>query len=135
MTLTGRRRFLPDIKCSNTQKRAYAERQVPAACVVVGDVLWRVVVALVTLNAVLVDTALTRCECGQAVNTVIQGTAADVIKLAMIHTRRRFQGPAEHTGGAASQRVLQAEDQCRLLLQIHDELLFECLDAPEPIRR
>ena len=32
VTLTGRRRFLPDIKCANTQKRAYAERQVLPVC-------------------------------------------------------------------------------------------------------
>ena len=45
-----------------------------------------------------------------AVNTVIQGTAADIIKLAMVRT---------HAALAAS------ELQTRLLLTIHDELLFE----------
>lgn len=45
-----------------------------------------------------------------AVNTVIQGSAADIIKLAMLAVRRRVQ-----------QEGLAA----RLLLQIHDELLFE----------
>jgi len=44
-----------------------------------------------------------------AVNTVIQGSAADIIKLAMLAVRRRVQ-----------QEGLAA----RLLLQIHDELLF-----------
>jgi DNA polymerase I len=45
-----------------------------------------------------------------AVNTVIQGTAADIIKLAMVRC---------HQALAAS------ELQTRLLLTIHDELLFE----------
>jgi DNA polymerase I len=45
-----------------------------------------------------------------AVNTVIQGTAADVIKVAMVRAERALRD-----GGLAT----------RLVLQIHDELLFE----------
>lgn len=45
-----------------------------------------------------------------AINTVIQGSAADVIKQAMIQVHRRLQ---------------QARLQARMLLQIHDELVFE----------
>jgi DNA polymerase I len=45
-----------------------------------------------------------------AVNTVIQGTAADIIKLAMVRCHRA---------------LAQSELQTRLLLTIHDELLFE----------
>lgn len=48
-----------------------------------------------------------------AVNTVIQGTAADLIKLAMLAVHRRMQ-----------EEGLQA----KMILQIHDELVF---DAPE----
>jgi DNA polymerase-1 len=45
-----------------------------------------------------------------AINTVIQGSAADLIKLAMIAIHRRLK----HEKLAA-----------RMLLQIHDELIFE----------
>jgi DNA polymerase-1 len=45
-----------------------------------------------------------------AVNTVIQGTAADIIKLAMVR---------------AHAALVKSELQTRLLLTIHDELLFE----------
>jgi DNA polymerase-1 len=45
-----------------------------------------------------------------AINTVIQGSAADLIKLAMLKVHDRLH-----------QEGLQA----RMLLQIHDELLFE----------
>jgi len=45
-----------------------------------------------------------------AINSVVQGSAADMIKLAMIEVHRQCQ--------------LEDRD-CRLLLQIHDELLLE----------
>ncbi|MBU1041614.1 MAG: DNA polymerase I [Proteobacteria bacterium] len=50
----------------------------------------------------------------QAVNTVIQGSAADVIKLAMLRVH-------------ADQRL--AELDARLILQVHDELLLEAPEA------
>ncbi|MGN6546374.1 MAG: DNA polymerase, partial [Aureliella sp.] len=51
-----------------------------------------------------------------AVNTVIQGSAADLIKLAMIHVRRRLK---------------QSKLKANLLLQIHDELILEV--APDDV--
>ena len=49
----------------------------------------------------------------QAINMPIQGTSADMIKLAMIHIHRAIQ---------------DSESKMKMLLQVHDELVFE---APE----
>ena len=46
-----------------------------------------------------------------ALNTPIQGTAADIIKLAMLHVDTALR---------------QAKLRARLLLQVHDELIVEC---------
>jgi DNA polymerase-1 len=45
-----------------------------------------------------------------AINTVVQGSAADLIKLAMIDLHRRLP---------------QSFPEARMVLQIHDELVFE----------
>ena len=47
-------------------------------------------------------------------NTPIQGTAADIIKLAMVHVW---------------QRLRDEKLQARLLLQVHDELIVEAPEA------
>lgn len=69
-TLTGRRRYLPEIRSSNGTVRAAAERN--------------------------------------AINAPIQGSAADMIKLAMVKVAA----------------VLQSTP-VKMILQVHDELLFE----------
>jgi DNA polymerase-1 len=55
-----------------------------------------------------------------AVNTVIQGTAADIIKLAMVRTHHALAGSGLQT---------------RLLLTIHDELLFEAPPSEQDAAR
>ncbi len=71
-TMFGRRRYLPDLRSDNRNRRQMAERM--------------------------------------ALNAPIQGTAADVIKLAMIALARALD-----TSGLATQ----------LLLQVHDEVVLE----------
>ncbi len=75
-TLFGRRRYLPELKSSNFNTRAFGERV--------------------------------------ARNMPIQGTAADIIKIAMIRVSDR----------------LEAEGlSAKLILQVHDELILECPEA------
>ena len=56
-----------------------------------------------------------------ALNMPIQGTAADIIKLAMVHVAER----------------LRAEKlRARLILQVHDELIVECpIEEEDAVRR
>ncbi|MCR5079849.1 MAG: DNA polymerase I [Treponema sp.] len=72
-TVTGRRRYIPEIKNSNKLIQQGAERV--------------------------------------AVNTPIQGTAADIVKTAMIKVVSKL----------AEEKI-----NAKLLLQVHDELIFEC---------
>ena len=72
-TLMGRRRWLPELKSTNYNLRAFGERV--------------------------------------ALNMPIQGTAADLIKKAMLHVDSRLR-----------REGLEA----RLVLQVHDELIVEC---------
>ncbi len=78
-TVTGRRRYLRDIRSANATVRKAAERT--------------------------------------AINTPIQGTAADMIKLAMIRIHRA---------------LAEAGIAARMLLQVHDELVFEVKTGDEP---
>jgi DNA polymerase-1 len=48
-----------------------------------------------------------------AINTPIQGSAADMIKVAMIHIQRRLE----------AERL-----QTKMILQVHDELIFETFE-------
>jgi len=71
-TFMGRRRYMPDIKHTNFQKRSFAERA--------------------------------------AVNATIQGSAADLMKAAMLEVDKRMK-----------EQGLKS----RMLLQVHDELVFD----------
>lgn len=77
-TLSGRRRYFPDLNSSNQNLRSNAERA--------------------------------------AINSPIQGTAADMIKLAMIQIDRL---------------LCEKPYQTRMLLQVHDELVFDLAPAEE----
>ena len=72
-TIYGRRRYLPELKSSNFNLRAFGERV--------------------------------------ALNAPIQGTAADIIKLAMIKV---------------DQALRKESLKAKLILQVHDELIVEC---------
>lgn len=71
-TLSGRRRYLPDLKTENRMRREMAERA--------------------------------------AINAPVQGTAADMIKIAMVNIARKLE--ATHM-------------KSRMILQVHDELVFD----------
>lgn len=56
----------------------------------------------------------------KCVNTRIQGTAADLVKLAMLKVNRA---------------VAQEGIECDALLQVHDELIFQVRNNPESVRK
>lgn len=71
-TISGRRRYIPEIHSPNHNIRSFGERA--------------------------------------AQNAPVQGSAADIIKIAMINIHHAFEG---------------RENAARMLLQVHDELVFE----------
>lgn len=77
-TLSGRRRYFPDLTSNNRTVRTAAERA--------------------------------------AINMPIQGTAADMMKIAMINVHREMQ---------------KRELQSLMILQVHDELVFEIIPGEE----
>jgi DNA polymerase I-like protein with 3'-5' exonuclease and polymerase domains len=123
VTLSGRKRWLPDIASPVSAKKQYAERQ--------------------------------------AVNSIVQGSAADLMKAALyavdawLRCERDVGAPAGSTSGPAAATstssavaastsgasVATATDPAvmpaapaRLLLQIHDELLLEAADDPASLQ-
>jgi len=66
------------------------------------------------------DTAVRQFGERTAINTPLQGTAADIIKLAMVKIHRRMKEE-----GMAS----------RLIIQIHDELVFEAKEEELPVMK
>ncbi len=60
-----------------------------------------------------------------AINTTVQGSAADLMKLAMVRLHERLESHGAPPGAGDARST-------RLLLQVHDELLLECgADAAE----
>ncbi len=55
-----------------------------------------------------------------AINTPIQGSAADIVKTAMLMVQ---------------QKIEETASPLKMLLQVHDELIFECPDSPEEIQK
>ena len=78
-TLFGRRRYLPELRSSNRNLRAFGQRV--------------------------------------AMNMPIQGTAADIIKIAMVRVYRRLR---------------EENLRARLILQVHDELIVEAPEEEAP---
>jgi len=65
----------------------------------------------------------------QAVNTVCQGSASDLVKTAMINVQKRLnqlhQQFVNRDNSIKGEKLGQLKNMTRLMVQIHDELLFE----------
>lgn len=95
-TLMGRRRYIPEINSTNNQVKSAAERV--------------------------------------AINTPVQGTSADIIKVAMINIHKKVKGERLkvksqkfNVKDVADSSEAEGErlKDVRMLIQVHDELLFE----------
>lgn len=81
-TITGRRRYIPEIRSSNKMVLQGAERI--------------------------------------AINSPIQGSAADIVKTAMINV---------------AEKIKETGSPLKMLLQVHDELIFECPDDDVEVKK
>lgn len=72
-----------------------------------------------------------------AINSVVQGSAADLIKVAMVRLHALLRPPpGAEPSPFVPPSLRTALASVRMLLQIHDELVFECpADAAEDTRR
>ncbi|MFH1536347.1 MAG: DNA polymerase [Patescibacteria group bacterium] len=65
-----------------------------------------------------------------AVNHPVQGTAADMIKKAMVEIEKELSVVSRQLSDKISLKAdseqSERSESCRLILQVHDELLFEC---------
>ncbi|KAK6927419.1 DNA polymerase theta-like, helix-turn-helix domain [Dillenia turbinata] len=62
----------------------------------------------------------------QAVNSICQGSAADIIKIAMLNIYSVIVGAEVPTLGATfAEQFCRLKGHCRILLQVHDELVLE----------
>ena len=61
-----------------------------------------------------------------AINHPVQGTAADMIKRAMVDIARELGSRSEDLGKKKPSSKFLVPSSCSMILQVHDELLFEC---------
>ncbi|KAL9230313.1 hypothetical protein vseg_005682 [Gypsophila vaccaria] len=62
----------------------------------------------------------------QAVNSICQGSAADIIKIAMINIYSVIAGVgAQNSTDSLGTKFSKLKGRCRILLQVHDELVLE----------
>ncbi|XP_074287036.1 helicase and polymerase-containing protein TEBICHI [Silene latifolia] len=62
----------------------------------------------------------------QAVNSICQGSAADIIKIAMINMYSVIAGVGAHnTADSLASKFSKLKGRCNILLQVHDELVLE----------